>query len=224
VFDATIEDLHDLGGEFVRWEWAVALFCALNGIEPFDQPNVAEAKAATTAILSGELRTPEPQLHQGGLAVTAHMDSMAEPEALSLASVLTGLLESAGCGDYLAVLAYLPYNERMLGPLRDACATIAAARRIAVTFELGPRYLHSTGQYHKGGPGCGRFLMITARDTAGPAVPDQPFDLAELHRAQATGDFVTLAAHHRPVVRVDLPPGDADSLDLLAANLRRAAG
>ena len=222
--ETTIDDVHDLGGEFVRWEWAVALFCALNGIEPFDQPNVEEAKAATTAILSGDMPAPEPQLHQSGLAVTAHLDSMPEPAALSIPRVLSGLLEGAGSGDYLAVLAYLPYDERLLGPLRDACATIAAARKIAVTFELGPRYLHSTGQYHKGGPGSGRFLMITERDAGGPAIPGQPFDLAALHRAQAAGDFVTLAAHHRPVVRVDLPQGDADALDLLAANLRHAAG
>jgi glucose-6-phosphate isomerase len=223
VFEVVMSDVYALGGEFVRWEWAIALFSALEGIECFDQPNVAEAKAATEAILSGERSAPEPQLHQGGIAVTARLPHIEKPDGVSLASTLTDLLRGAGPGDYLAVLAYLPEDETLLGPLRDACAVVAESRRMAVTLELGPRYLHSTGQYHKGGPATGRFIVVTSRATQDVRIPGKPFTLAALQRAQAEGDLVTLMDHGRPVVRVDLPLCEPSGTSLLAVNLERAA-
>jgi hypothetical protein len=223
AFEVVVSDPYDLGGEFVRWEWAVATFSALSGIEPFDQPNVAEAKAATDDILAGRRHAPAPQLHQGGIAITTSLPTYSPSEAASLASALEALVGGLGAGAYLGVLAYLPEDERILGPLREACAAVADITRTPVTFEIGPRYLHSTGQYHKGGPATGSFLVITARDEVGRSVPGRPFTLAQLHRAQAEGDFVTLAAHGRPVVRVDLPETDPAPIRLVAETLRGAA-
>ncbi|MDO8963454.1 MAG: glucose-6-phosphate isomerase [Coriobacteriia bacterium] len=224
AFEVVVDDPYDLAAEFVRWEWAVALFSAVTGIEPFDQPDVATAKAATDAILGGTLHAPAPDLAQGHIAITTGMTVTPAPETSALASALGTLLTGTGPGDYLAVLAYLPEDERLIAPVRDACAAVARARRMAVTFELGPRYLHSTGQYHKGGPANGRFLIITARDEVGPSVPGRRFTLAQLNRAQAEGDFVTLAATGVPVVRVDLPESDPAPIRLVAETLRGAAG
>ncbi|HEY5507002.1 MAG TPA: glucose-6-phosphate isomerase, partial [Coriobacteriia bacterium] len=111
---------------------------------------------------------------------------------------------------YLAVLAYLPPDEAVLAPLRAACAAVAAALRIPVTLELGPRYLHSTGQYHKGGPAEGAFLAITVNDDEDLQVPGSPFTLAELHAAQAAGDVAALQGEGLPVLAVTLA-----SLDLM---------
>lgn len=224
VLEVVLDDPYDLGAEFVRWEWAIALFSAAVGIEPFDQPNVAVAKAATDAILSGERRAPAPDLHQGQIAITADLAAGAHSEVSSLASALEFLLAGADPDDYLALLAYLPEDEQLLAPLYDACAAVAASRRMAVTFEIGPRYLHSTGQYHKGGPATGRFLVVTSRDEVGPTVPGKPYTLAQLHRAQAEGDFVTLAGAGRPVVRVDLPEADPAPIRMLAETLRGCVG
>lgn len=223
-FDVVVSDPYDVAAEFVRWEWAVALFSVLSGIEPFDQPNVAEAKASTQGILDGSLFAPAPDLHQGGIEITTDVPTRPAAETASLASSIDSLLEGAVPGEYLAVLAFLPEDERLLGPLREACAAVAQRHRMAVTLELGPRYLHSTGQYHKGGPETGRFLIVTARDQVGPSVPGRPFTLAGLNRAQAAGDFLTLVGHGRPVVRVDLPASDPAPVRLLAETLRGAAG
>jgi transaldolase / glucose-6-phosphate isomerase len=222
-FEILVSDPYDLGSEFVRWEWAVALFSVLADIEPFDQPNVEEAKVATRDILEGRRHGPAIDLHMGGIDITTSLPTLAPSEASSLAAALGALLHETSPGSYLAVLAYLPEDERLLGQLRGACAEVAAARRMAVTLELGPRYLHSTGQYHKGGPARGRFLIVTAKDAVGPSVPGQRYTLAELHRAQAEGDHVTLASRGLPVVRVDLPSADPGPIRVLAETLRGAA-
>ena len=127
----------------------------------------------------------------------------------ALAEALDPLLDSLGRGDYLAILAYLPEDDALFEPLRMAAKTVSFMTQHAVCFELGPRYLHSTGQLHKGGPAGGAFLMITAHAAADLAIPGKRFDLASLWRAQAEGDLATLSAHGRRVVRLDLPSVDA---------------
>ena len=126
---------------------------------------------------------------------------------------------SADPGDYFAFLVYAPDDEVRFAPLRDACSRLAWNTGRAVCLELGPRYLHSTGQLHKGGPNTGVFVMITARDAVDIDVPGQRFSLAALHRAQAEGDLLTLARHGRRVLRLDLPSSDADTLADLAADI-----
>jgi glucose-6-phosphate isomerase len=220
VIEVVSDDPYALGGEFVRWEVAVALASHLMGVDPFDQPNVAEAKEATSAILAGTMTVPAPQLHLAGIDITADIPMRAPTELSSLAAALDALLDGAGPGSYLAVLAYLPEDQELMVPLADALSAVSESRRLACCLELGPRYLHSTGQLHKAGPPTGRFLIITSKDESPVAVPGRPYSLNQLIRAQAEGDFVTLAAHGLPVVRVDLPQPAHGPVRLLAETLR----
>ncbi len=200
VFEVVVDDAYSLAAEFVHWTWAVALFAALEGIEPFDQPDVEEAKSATRAILLSGDETP-------GESVPASPDG---PQG-DLAARVRALLGDVPDGGYLAVLAYLPEDESLLGPLRAACADVAVAHRVPVTLELGPRYLHSTGQFHKGGTPNGSFLVITA-----PAADtDGLRSLARLNAAQAAGDASALVAHGRPVLAIVLDGDTVADLDPL---------
>jgi Phosphoglucose isomerase len=201
--EIALADEHDIAGEFVRWEVATALACFLIGVEPFDQPNVAVAKKATDDILAGRIVAPAKTCEDGDIEVTILTPDV--PAACSAADAVRALLGGSRPGDYLAILAYLPDDPDLIAPLRDAVTSMSAARRIAVTLEIGPRYLHSTGQLHKGGPATGRYLFITTRDETGPSIPGKPFTLAQLHRAQAEGDLATLVALGRPAVRLDMP-------------------
>lgn len=211
VLEVVLDDAWGIGGEFVRWEWAIALFSVLAGIEPFDQPNVAEAKAATQHILA---RRDDGVM--GDVAITADSDL--------LVPALRELIVNAAQGSYFAVLAYLPDDPALLEPLASACAELAVASRSAVTLEVGPRYLHSTGQYHKGGPGTGHFLVMSAGSDDDVDVPGEPYTLGMLNRAQAEGDVATLRAHGRPVVFVTIPAADRGAVDRVANALRTATG
>lgn len=192
----TLRDPHELGGWFVLWEYSVALAGASMVVNPFDQPNVAQAKAATAAVLDG---TVEPPTFTGADA-----------------SVLAQALTACRPGDYVAILAYLPYDDEPLASVDAATFAVAEHVDLPVCLELGPRYLHSTGQLHKGGPGTGLFVMVTTRDGSDIDVPGHPFTLAALHRAQADGDMATLIATGRRVVRIELPDATAQSIEGLS--------
>ena len=168
----------ELGAELFRWEFAAAVAGSVLEINPFDQPNVQEAKDRTTAILErGGVRRLEPE------------GSVEE------------LLERVRPGDYVAVQAFVdPARERELGPL------VARARETGavVTVGLGPRYLHSTGQLHKGGPPTGHFLQVVDDTGDDVPVPGRKFGFGGLIRAQAAGDCEALRERGRPVARVRL--------------------
>lgn len=219
-----LADVYGLGAEFVRWEHAVALAGFLLGVDPFDEPNVAESKQATLQMLDGSLTPPRAAADLDGTWVTyaGALEAPATPPA-SRAEALRALLGGLRPDGYLALLAYLPEDDALLAPLHRAAAAMARATRRAVCVELGPRYLHSTGQLHKGGPDTGAFLMITARDRTDIEVPGEPYTLAALHRAQAEGDLVTLAAHGRRVLRLDLPDLAPATLASLAEDIKTAA-
>jgi hypothetical protein len=173
-----IDAAHDLGGEFFRWEFATAVAGSILGINPFDQPNVQEAKDRTSAILE---RDPDVEL---------------EPEGS-----LEELLGSAREGDYVAIQAFVdPADEPRLEPL------VARGRRTGcvVTRGLGPRYLHSTGQLHKGGPNTGLFIQVVDDPGDELPIPGRKFGFRQLIRAQAAGDYAALQERGRRVVRVRL--------------------
>ncbi|MDZ4655697.1 MAG: glucose-6-phosphate isomerase [Coriobacteriia bacterium] len=224
VFELVLSDSYDIGVEFLRWEYAVALTGFLMGVNPFDEPNVTEAKKATTAILAGESSAPRASADLGGTWVT-YAGGMAQPttEPTERIEALRALFGTLQPGDYLAVLAYLPEDETLLMPLRTASRHVADSTGTAVCLELGPRYLHSTGQLHKGGPNTGVFLVVTTRDHTDYEIPKQSFGLSALHRAQAEGDLVTLAARGRRVMRLDLPGATAHDVAALADDLAAAA-
>jgi hypothetical protein len=179
--DVRVSEPADLGAEFYRWEFATAAAGSVLGINPFDQPDVQEAKDRTSAILSGRV----PVLGTG----TGPVGSV------------DALLAGAQEGDYIAVQAFIdPAEEAKLDPL----VTRARETGCVVTKGLGPRYLHSTGQLHKGGPPKGRFIQIVDDLGEELGIPGRPFGFAQLISAQAAGDYEALKERGRPIVRVKL--------------------
>ena len=172
---------HDLGAEFFRWEFATAVAGAALGINPFDQPDVQAAKDRTSAILARR-----------------------EAPAAAPLSSLDELLAQARPGDYVAIQAFVDPTPAAEARIEALAAGIRARTRLVVTHGLGPRYLHSTGQLHKGGPNTGLFLQVV--DDVGPelAIPGQPFGFARLITAQAAGDLEALRERGRRVARVRL--------------------
>jgi glucose-6-phosphate isomerase len=206
-----------LGAQFLIWEYATAVTGRLLGINPFDQPNVAESKENTKALLeragSGPLPTGEPAFTDG--AVEVHAEPGVLGSATDLSGVLAGLMSAIPDTGYLAIMAYLDrHGDAGAAALR---AALAARTPHPVTFGWGPRFLHSTGQYHKGGPQNGVFLQITGAVTADIEVPGLPYTLGRLQLAQALGDIGALAKRGRPVVRLHLRDRPAGINQLLAA-------
>jgi transaldolase / glucose-6-phosphate isomerase len=179
--DARLSDPYELGQEFFRWEFGTAVAGSLLGINPFDQPNVQAAKDKTEAVLSGRGQGSDPGTRPEGS--------------------LDALLADATPDHYVAILAFIdPAREAELEPLvRRAEATGAA-----VAVGLGPRYLHSTGQLHKGGPPTGRFVQVVDDPGDELAVPGRRFGFRRLIQAQAEGDLAALRQRGRPIVRVTL--------------------
>jgi glucose-6-phosphate isomerase len=206
-----------LGAQFLIWEYAVAMAGRLLGINPFDQPNVAESKENTAKLLAesgdGPLPTGEPAFTEGAVDVYAAPGLAATSGGL--AGVLDGLLLAMPDRGYLAIMAYLDrYGDRAAAALRDA---LAARTTHPVTFGWGPRFLHSTGQYHKGGPQNGVFLQVTGAVTGDVPVPGRPFSLGRLQLAQALGDLRALGQRGRPAVRLHLRDRAGGLRQLLAA-------
>jgi len=226
VFELTLRDGYDLGEQFILWEHAVALLGPLLGVNPFGQPNVAAAKAATAAVLAGQLAAPSADvtLPDGTSLTFAGGLEAPSPASETLTAALGGVLGELAAGDFLGVLAYLPAEAEMLASLKSAAVLVSAKKGCAVTLEIGPRYLHSTGQLHKGGQNNGVFVLITTRDHADVPVPGQSWCLSNLHRAQAEGDLSTLIAADRRVLRVDLPDASVETIAGLASALTDAAG
>lgn len=224
VMEFVLDNPLEIGAEFVRWQYAVALLGHLMDINPFDEPNVSEAKDVTGAVLHGTEQVPAAVADLDGIWATyaGGLQGAAAPAMLS--DAISPMLAATRPGDYIAVLAYLPYEDRYFAPLNRAAARLSAALGVAVCVEAGPRYLHSTGQLHKGGRDTGVFLVLTSREHENLAIPGRDFSLAQLYRAQAEGDLVTLAKHGRRVMRLDLPGEDAAALDAVALALGSAAG
>jgi glucose-6-phosphate isomerase len=213
-----------LGAQFLVWEYAVAVAGRLLGINPFDQPNVAESKENTQKLLaaagSGPLPTGEPVLTDGAVAV--YGDRSVLGGASDLAGVLDALLLALPGDGYLAIMAYLDrMGDAPAAGLRDA---LAARTTRPVTFGWGPRFLHSTGQYHKGGPQSGVFVQVTGDIRGDIEVPGQPFTLGRLQLAQALGDLGALQGRGRPAVRLHLRDRAAGINQLLAAAGTSATG
>ncbi len=194
-----------LGAQFLAWEYATAVAGRLLGIDPFNQPNVQESKDNTRQLLEGGDATtvagPEPLLVDGPVAVHATED-LGPGSSGDLSTMLRTMLDSVPESGYLAVMAYLDRDaDSAAASLRSG---LAAATSRPVTFGWGPRFLHSTGQYHKGGPANGVFLQITGENADDLAVPGRPYTFGELQLAQALGDFGALGTRGRPVVRLHL--------------------
>ena len=205
VVTIEMEDRKDLGQEFFRWEVAVATAGAILGINPFDQPNVQESKDNTNALLrtvseKGSLAEEKPSL------VDEPLSLYDGSEARDVRASLARFFSQATPSDYVAILAYLTEETATENALRGLCQDLQERYHVATTLGYGPRYLHSTGQYHKGGKNEGLFLELTEGGPADPAVPGSPYGFATLRRAQAIGDYQALQKHGRRILRVDLGP------------------
>ncbi len=188
-----------LGAQFFLWEAATALAGRLLLINPFDQPNVAESKDNTARILDGGEPASTPLFVDGAVEVHGGPEIAG---ATTVAEALTRLLGQVPDHGYLAIMAYLDrFGD---APAADVRAPLAAASGAAVTFGWGPRFLHSTGQYHKGGPANGAFLQITGVVTDDVAVPGRPYGFGGLQRAQAAGDREALGGRGRPLLWLHL--------------------
>lgn len=200
-----------LGAQLLLWEYATVVAGRIIGINPFDQPDVESAKNAAREMLDGGGSSPTPLFVEGPVTVYASPGWLPEGTTTvrdAVAALLSALEGEPTSGHgYVAVQAYLDrHRDAALTGVRD---TLAVRTGRPVTFGWGPRFLHSTGQYHKGGPATGVYLQVTGQPEADLAVPDRPFTFQEFLTAQAVGDGQVLAEHGRPVLRLHVSaPGD----------------
>ena len=220
----TIHSSEELIGEFLRWEYATAAAGAVLSINPFDEPNVSESKANTNDLLAiydeqGFIPSHPAQFEEDGLSLWA----LGGEESDSLTDVLAAQLASSVTGDHFSILAYLPMSEETVHRLEEWSRRLEALTQRAVTVGFGPRYLHSTGQLHKGGPNQGIFLFLTADMGEEISIPGQDFGYATLHQAQYTGDMRSLHSNGRRGLRLHGPTA-ASVCDALFAALAAMEG
>jgi glucose-6-phosphate isomerase len=221
VITTTTDDAYALGREFLRWEIATAVLGAVLRINPFDEPNVQESKDNTRQVLeeyarAGDLPRSDPAASDDGLAL--YMDGttgamLRDSGDGSVPGLVAALVRRAQPPQYVAIMAYIRRSEehdRLLTELRKAVRDVTGA---ATTVGYGPRFLHSTGQMHKGGPPTGIFLQITCEDDVDIDIPGSKFGFSVLKQSQALGDMQALQSRKRPVVSVHLE-------DDVTANLR----
>jgi glucose-6-phosphate isomerase len=215
-----------LGAQFLAWEYATAVAGRVIGINPFDQPNVQESKDNTAALLRGSGDGSAPTVVAGEPALVAGAVEVHGPDevlkgAKDLRAAFDAVVEAIPDHGYLAVMAYLDrVGDADAAGLRPSLAARAGQFRktpAPVTFGWGPRFLHSTGQYHKGGPQNGVFLQVTGATTQDIEVPGKPYSLSQLQLAQAFGDLRALRSRGRPIVRLHLRDRAEGLAQLLAA-------
>ncbi len=203
VVKILLEEKEDLGGEFFRWEMATAAASSVLGINPFDQPDVEAAKIRAREFMAAFQKT-------GGLPadVPAMVDGDLEvygvKETDSVGASLAGFLKLASPGDYLALMAYVPRTNETDVALDSIRHTLRDKLKLATTIGYGPRFLHSTGQLHKGGGNTGLFIQITHDPEQDVAIPGEAYTFGVLIAAQAMGDYQVLAERRRRLIRFHL--------------------
>jgi glucose-6-phosphate isomerase len=207
VLSWEIADRLELGAEFYRWEFATAVAGAIAAIDPFDQPNVQESKDNTGRLIqayreTGALAEGDPIWSGDGARVYAPRAVADRLATGSLARLFASYLELVRPRDYFGILAYLDRSDATAAALAGLRGALRDRLRIATTLGYGPRFLHSTGQLHKGGPDSGLFLQLTSDPREDLTIPGEPYTFATLRRAQALGDFQSLEAHGRRVLRL----------------------
>jgi transaldolase / glucose-6-phosphate isomerase len=203
VLQFDLRDRYDLGAEFFRWEFATAIAGHLLAIQPFDQPNVQESKDNTNRVLES--------FHS-----TGRLPEQTSHPAKDAAQAISSHLKP---GTYVSILAYTTPAKSFEAAIRRLRQALMARYKIATTFGYGPRYLHSTGQLHKGGPDTGVFLELVDGMAPDLSIPAKPFTFGTLAKAQATGDIESLRAHHRQAIRVQLGRDQAATVKAITAAL-----
>ena len=229
VVRISLGDTLSLGQEFFRWEMATAVASAMLGIHAFNQPDVEASKRATRQLTAafeetGQLPDEIPFLEDRGLRF---FSDAANTEALyatasDTVACLGAHLGRIQAGDYVAINAYVAMNEENHNELQAMRHAVRDAKKVATTLGFGPRFLHSTGQLHKGGPNSGVFLQITSDDANDLDIPGQGYSFGTLKRFQAQGDFAVLAERGRRALRVHLGPDVYAGLKTLRAAIAQA--
>ena len=229
VVRISLGDTLSLGQEFFRWEMATAVASAMLGIHAFNQPDVEASKSATQQLTAafeetGEVPDETPFLEDLGLRF---FSDSANTEALhatasDTVACLGAHLGRIQAGDYFAINAYVALNEENHNELQAMRHAVRDAKKVATTLGFGPRFLHSTGQLHKGGPNSGVFLQITSDDANDLDIPGQGYSFGTLKRFQAQGDLEVLAERGRRALRVHLGPDVYAGLKTLRAAIAQA--
>src|SRR5271157_4798463 len=206
VLDFVMADPYDVGAEMYRWEIATAIACSILGVNAFDQPNVESSKKITKAKIAeyqkkGKLKEGKPAWKKDGLMIFAS----SSVSGSSLKTILNGFLKKSKPNGYVAVNAYLPRDAENIDVLQNLRAAIRSKTGNAVTAGFGPRFQHSTGQFHKGGPKNALFIQITAEPEKDINIPTEGLTFGTLIRAQALGDYEALIEAKRKVLRIHLP-------------------
>ncbi|MGC9359574.1 MAG: glucose-6-phosphate isomerase [Anaerolineae bacterium] len=222
VVGLRLRDVYDLGGEFFRWEFSTAVAGAMLGINPFNQPNVEAAKVQARRSLQAyqdsgtlpesDITAEEPPLAAYGMEDAPH----------TIVASLRKLLGARDERSYLAIMAYVTRNEETLAVLQELRRVVTEALDMPVTLGFGPRFLHSTGQLHKGGPPTGLFLQITCDDAEDMPIPGQEYSLGTLKRAQAIGDLNALHEAGRHVLGLHIQGDPLQGLAEIARALGKA--
>jgi transaldolase / glucose-6-phosphate isomerase len=223
----TLTDLYDLGEEFFLWEIATAVAGWRLAINPFDQPNVQESKDATKELLeafkqNGKLQEQTVLAKGEGLIVYADDATRAALAADGVPGIFKAHLGRVKPGDYIALLDYFEESEDAEGLIQQIRTHLRDATHCATTTGYGPRFLHSTGQLHKGGPDSGVFIQVTAADARDVEIPGEPYTFSTLKQAQALGDFRSLSTRGRRAVRVEIGPDVTAGLRRLFEIIREA--
>jgi transaldolase/glucose-6-phosphate isomerase len=232
VVRINVADPMDVGQEMFRWEIATAVAGSILGINAFNQPDVEDAKVAARALMAeytakGKLPAESPILSEGGISLFSdprNADALqtaagGSKTALALLKAHFGRLKP---GDYFAVNAYVEMNDAHDKELQTLRHAVRDSKKVATTLGYGPRFLHSTGQLHKGGPNTGVFLQITSDDAEDVAIPGEKFSFGVLKAAQAQGDFGVLAQRGRRILRVHLGSDVAGGLAKLRELVTKA--
>lgn len=217
VITLPFSHIEDLGAEFFRWEVATAVATSIMAVNGFDQPDVQDNKTRTGQKISefqkqGRLEDSGPTWEGEGIRVYGG-DPAALRGAKTIRDVLNGFFAQANAGDYVALNAYVPRSPTFEKQLTDLRAAIQKQTHLATTLGFGPRFLHSTGQLHKGGANNGLFLQITREPERDLEIPNEGITFGTLERAQALGDFEALAARGRRTMRVHLVDANIEALN-----------
>ncbi len=219
-----LNDMSELGGEFFRWEFATSIAAVVLQINPFDEPNVKESKDNTVRVIeefkkSGALPKQDPLVEANGLSLFCEPSYSAQlaknAGGHSFKEFLQAHFRQCVHGDYASVLAYVDQNETNVKSLQLLRSAIGNRTSCATTLGFGPRYLHSTGQLHKGGKQNGVFLLLTAEENVDFKIPGEAFSFEVLKDAQAIGDYRSLAGRSLRVVRVHLGKDIKGGLEFL---------
>jgi len=210
VIRVEVADLINLGEEFFLWKMGTAVAGMVLGINAFDQPNVQESKDYTKAYLdeykqSGTLPESQPFLTEGDLRLYAdESNHQALHGANTVDQVVTAQLGRVQPGDYVAINAYVERSDAAQQVFQRIRSRVKEVKKVATTLGYGPRFLHSTGQLHKGGPNSGVFIQVTCDDQKDLPIPDEPYSFGVLKAAQALGDMKSLTSRNCRVIRVHI--------------------